>query len=181
MGHEILIMTTAPETSADRPAALQICGEVERAEHLTAQMLAALPERWQIADVSQHDRRRRGRAVWLAGLLELAVARPVARYLTVYAGRDGFHACVPLEAVRERSLVIYELDGQPLPAEQGGPFRFLVLDAAQCKTAEIDECVNVKYVDRLELTSERTVAETGKLPAEELPWLRAEEVPKTST
>ncbi len=139
-------------------------------------MLAALPERWQIADVSQHDRRRRGRGVWLAGLLEAFGARGVARYLSVHAGRDGFHACVPLEAVRERSLVIYELDGQPLPVERGGPFRFLVLDAAICKTAEIDECVNVKYVDRLELTIDRTVAETGKLPAEELPWLRADEV-----
>lgn len=133
---------------------LHVEGEVERPRHFTTQMLAGLPARWHVLEVSQLDPRRRGQAVWLAGLLDTVGVRPQANYLTLHASRDDFHASVPLEAVRERALVIFELDGQPLPPEQGGPFRFLVLDAAACKTAELDECVNVKYVDRLELSAE---------------------------
>ena len=35
------------------------------------------------------------------------------------------------------------------------PFRFLIPDFAACKTHEIDECANVKFVNRIELTRER--------------------------
>ncbi|MFO0899903.1 MAG: molybdopterin-dependent oxidoreductase [Pirellulales bacterium] len=134
---------------------LVLDGEVERPLGLTAADLAALPEAWQVRDVSQLDPSRRGRAVRLAGLLEAAGVRPAACYLTLHAWRDDFHASVPLAAVLERAVVIYELAGGPLPVDQGGPFRFLVLDAAACKSAEVDECVSVKYVDRLELSTER--------------------------
>lgn len=140
--------------SSDFPV-LVLDGEVERPLRLTAADLAALAAAWQVEDISQFEPRRRGRAVRLSGLLEAAGVRPAACYLTLHAGRDDFHASVPLAAVRERGVVIYELGGEPLPIDQGGPFRFLVLDAAACKTAEVDECANVKYVDRLELSTER--------------------------
>ena len=34
----------------------------------------------------------------------------------------------------------------------GGPIRFLIRDPAACHTGELDDCANVKFVDRIELT-----------------------------
>ena len=133
---------------------LQITGEVERAAHLSPADLAGIESHHQVPDVSRLDPKRRGRAVTLAGLLEL-VARSAARYLTLHATVDDFHASIPLDSVRERALLIYELDGAPLPAKAGGPLRFLIPDYAACRTDEIDECANVKFVDHVELTATR--------------------------
>jgi hypothetical protein len=36
-----------------------------------------------------------------------------------------------------------------------GPVRFFIPDFAACHTHEIDECANVKFVDRLELTADK--------------------------
>jgi DMSO/TMAO reductase YedYZ molybdopterin-dependent catalytic subunit len=81
--------------------------------------------------------------------------KPAARWLTLHSSKDNFHASVPLDAVRDRAIIIYELDGQPLPEKSGGPFRFLIPDFAACHMAEVDECANVKFVDRIELTANR--------------------------
>ena len=61
--------------------------------------------------------------------------KPSARYLTLHASRDDFHASIPLEAVRERAILIYRLAGDPLPASAGGPVRFFIPDFAACHTA----------------------------------------------
>ena len=70
----------------------------------------------------------------------------------MHSSTDNFHASIPLAPVRERSLLIYQLNGQPLQPQAGGPVRFLILDHAACHTDEIDECANVKFVDHIELT-----------------------------
>ena len=88
-------------------------------------------------------------------LLELAGPRPEARWITLHAGRDDFHASIPLDQVRERAIIIYRHEGQPLPAAAGGPFRFYIRDYLACHSADIDECANVKFVDRIELSTER--------------------------
>jgi DMSO/TMAO reductase YedYZ molybdopterin-dependent catalytic subunit len=132
---------------------LLIDGEVERPLRLWRGDLAALPAQSQIADVSQIDPQRRGRAVTLAAMLERAGVRAAARYLTLHAAADDFHASIPLESVLKRGIVIYEIDGQPLPASAGGPFRFYIPDFAACHSAEVDECANVKFVDRIELSA----------------------------
>jgi hypothetical protein len=44
-------------------------------------------------------------------------------------------------------------NGEPLDTKAGGPFRFLIPNAAECKTAEMDTCANVKFLDRIELTA----------------------------
>ena len=134
---------------------LRVDGEVDRPLELQSSDLAAIDPAFQIPDVSQLDPKRRGRAVRLSGLLQLAGAKPAAQYLTLHASRDDFHASIPLAAVRERAILIYELDGQPLGESAGGPVRLLIPDYAACKTAEVDECANVKFVDRIELTAER--------------------------
>ncbi|MEX2113159.1 MAG: molybdopterin-dependent oxidoreductase [Pirellulales bacterium] len=132
---------------------LTIDGEVERPATLSFDDLASLPAEFQIADVSRIDPKRKGDAVKLSALLDRVQPKPLAKYLTLHATADDFHASIPLEAVRERAIVIYRLDGQPLPTSAGGPLRFYIPDFAACHTSEIDECANVKFVDRMEFTA----------------------------
>lgn len=134
---------------------LKISGEGIESRELSAFDLAAVPAEFQIADVSQIDPKRKGTAVRLEGVLQAVRAMPEARYLTLHAAADDFHASVPLADVRERGLLIYQLDGRPLPLSAGGPVRFYIPDFAACHSHEIDECANVKFVDHIELTRDR--------------------------
>lgn len=114
---------------------LVIDGEVERARALSIEDLSSFAEDRQISDVSAIEPTRRGRGVWLSGLLQAVGAKPSATHVTLHASADDFHA------------------SGPLPASAGGPFRFFIRDHAACQTAEVDECANVKFVDRIELTA----------------------------
>ena len=131
---------------------LRIDGAVYLPSEFTCEQLAALPAEFQIADVSRLDPQRQGTAVSLRGLLSHVQPRPEANYLGLHAARDDFHASIPLQPILDRALLIYQLHGQPLGAAAGGPFRFFIPDFAACHTHEIDECANVKFVDRMELT-----------------------------
>jgi DMSO/TMAO reductase YedYZ molybdopterin-dependent catalytic subunit len=134
---------------------LTVAGEVEQPRQLTFADFVAIPAAHQVIDVSRLVPGRRGDAVRLAGLLELVCPQASARYLGLHASQDDFHASIPLAEVLDRALVIYRLDGGPLPATSGGPVRFFIPDFAACHTDEIDECANVKFVDRLELTANK--------------------------
>ena len=134
---------------------LSITGELEAPRSLTFADLAAIPAEHQIRDVSRLVPGRKGDAVTLAGILALVQPKGTAQWLGLHAARDDFHASIPLDAVADKALVIYQLDGQPLPDKAGGPVRFFIPDFAACHTHEIDECANVKFVDRIELTAEK--------------------------
>jgi DMSO/TMAO reductase YedYZ molybdopterin-dependent catalytic subunit len=134
---------------------LLIEGDVELPASLTFDDLSKLSESSQVRDVSRLDSKRQGDAVKFSALLELVRPRAGVRYLTLHASNDDFHASIPLDSVRDRAILIYRLNGQPLPQSAGGPLRFYIPDFAACRTAEIDECANVKFVDRIELSAER--------------------------
>jgi DMSO/TMAO reductase YedYZ molybdopterin-dependent catalytic subunit len=134
---------------------LTIDGHVDRALSLSHADLAAMDSSGQIADVSQIDPKRAGGAVTLEALLAASQARNNARWITLHATSDDFHASIPLDEIRERGMVIYTLEGRPLPAKSGGPFRFYIRDFAACHSADVTECANVKFVDRIELSVER--------------------------
>ncbi|MFM7319716.1 MAG: hypothetical protein ACKO5E_22440, partial [bacterium] len=85
----------------------------------------------------------------------LAGVLPEANYLTLHARRDDFHVSVPLDAVRAQGLLIYKIGNDDLAVSQGGPFRFLIRDFAACHSAELDDCANVKFLDRIELTQRK--------------------------
>ncbi|MCL6503270.1 MAG: molybdopterin-dependent oxidoreductase [Pirellulales bacterium] len=135
----------------EEPILLRISGEVERPLALRFSDLAALAPEWQVPDIGRLIPGRKGDAVRLEGLLHLAGATPAAVYLTLHASRDDFHASIPLAAVRQQALLVYRLDGQPLPETAGGPIRFLIPEPARCHTAEVDECASVKFVDHIDL------------------------------
>jgi DMSO/TMAO reductase YedYZ molybdopterin-dependent catalytic subunit len=127
-----------------REARLWIGGEVENGPlELGHAELAALEPHWQVEDVGRLVPGRTGRAVTLRGVLGLAPPRKGARHLHVESGEGGFAISLPLEEAGE-AVIVYELDGAPLPPAKGGPFRLLV-------PGHPDECVHVKALARLAL------------------------------
>jgi DMSO/TMAO reductase YedYZ molybdopterin-dependent catalytic subunit len=155
---------------------LIVDGAVEHPLELGFDDLRSLPEAHQVADVSRFHPKRQGDGVALEALLERVRPRPEANYLTLHADRDDFHVSVPLQAIRAEGIVVYHRGGSPLGAEQGGPIRFLIRDPAACYTDELDDCANVKYLSRIELTVRKgrdtrpqTDEEHAKLHAEAPP------------
>lgn len=134
---------------------LRIVGAVAVPQALSFEDLRALPAPDQVEDVSRFGAGRRGDAVTLEALLRLARPAPEADYLTLHADRDDFHVSIPLQAVRAEGVVLYRDGDAPLDPGRGGPFRFLIKDPAACHTDELDDCANVKYLDRIELTVRR--------------------------
>ena len=128
--------------------------EVESPMTLSFEELAAFDGALQVLDVSRIDAKRQGDAITLGGLLARVKPKAGAKYLTLHASRDDFHASIPLDAVREKAILIYRLGGKPLPESAGGPVRFFIPDFAACHTSEIDECANVKFVDRIEFSAQ---------------------------
>lgn len=126
-------------------------GQVQRPCAFTFEDLQELDEQWQVVDVRRFGAKG-GDAVRLLGLLESVSPKSDVTHIGLHGSRDDFHASIPLDPVREKALVIYQLEGQPLDPSAGGPFRFFVPDHAACHTDEIDECANVKFLDRIELT-----------------------------
>ncbi len=99
---------------------------------------ATLPS--QIADVSTLVPDRQGQGVWVREVLD-DTANADAIF---YADADRFSATVDLALVREQGLLIYGLEGQPLPASYGGPLRLII-------PGHDDRCANVKGVARVEI------------------------------
>ena len=130
---------------------LRIDGEVKNTVELTRQDLAGFPNVDLVSDVSQLDPRRSGEAVMLDALLRRATPDDSATHVTLHSS-DGFSASIPLAEVHDRGIVLFQNGGASVPTTAGGPFRFLIPDAAECKTAELDACANVKGLARIELT-----------------------------
>ncbi len=99
---------------------------------------ATLPN--QIADISTLVPDRQGQGVWVREVLDHT---PNADAI-FYADADRFSATVDLALVREQGLLIYGLEGQPLPASYGGPLRLII-------PGHDDRCANVKGVARVEI------------------------------
>ncbi len=131
---------------------LRIDGEVEQPLELSFHDFQMFDEEDQVKDVSRFHPTRQGDGITLNSILERVKPKPTGTYLTLHATADDFAASVPLEAVRDEGIVVYQLNGERLPVSKGGPIRFLIRDPAACRTDELDDCANVKFVDRIELT-----------------------------
>jgi DMSO/TMAO reductase YedYZ molybdopterin-dependent catalytic subunit len=134
---------------------LKIDGAVERTLALSFDDLAGFSAAAQFADVSRIQPSRRGDGVTLDAILERAKVRPGANYVTLHADRDDFHVSVPLEAIKGQGIVVYKLGAGALGVEHGGPIRLIIRDPAACHTGDLDDCANVKYLSRVELTERR--------------------------
>ncbi len=137
---------------SSRPT-LRIDGEVAHPCQFSFDDLRTFAEADQVRDVSRFHPKRPGDGVTLRSLLDRVQPRESASYLTLYATQDNFAASIPLAAVVDEAVLVYQLDGAPYPEAKGGPFRFLIPNPAACHTDELDDCANVKFVDRIELTA----------------------------
>jgi DMSO/TMAO reductase YedYZ molybdopterin-dependent catalytic subunit len=125
---------------------LAIDGAVARPRHLDWDQYLALPQvddkqdfhcvtGWSILDM-------KFRGVRLETLAALARPLPEATHLMCH-GADGYSTNLPLEeALKPAVLLVHGLDGQPLPAEHGGPVRMVVPELWAWKGA--------KWINRLE-------------------------------
>ena len=132
---------------------LRVDGDVAQPCSLSFDDLRAFPEADQVRDVSRFHPKRPGDGVTLRSLLNRVRPHASASYLTLHATKDDFAASIPLAAIVDEAVLVYQLDGAPYPESKGGPFRFLIKNPAACHTDELDDCANVKFVDRIELTS----------------------------
>jgi len=108
----------------------RISGLVERPGELTWSELQALPRQETLCDIhcvtrwSRYDNVFEGVAV--RSLLERAGVQREARYALVHA-EHGYTTNLPLEDLdRPENLLALRHNGEPLPAEHGGPVRLLV-------------------------------------------------------
>lgn len=109
----------------------------------SAEMLARLPS-FAVVDLPG-----RGRGAQLAALIPDDMRTEGAALVLV--GSGGFSARVPLDAVLDVAVIQFESGGRPLHREDGGPFRFVVPDAAACRSADVNRCANVKGLVRIEV------------------------------
>jgi DMSO/TMAO reductase YedYZ molybdopterin-dependent catalytic subunit len=131
---------------------LTIAGEVNKSKTFAYADLKKLPA--QVADVSAEVAGREGAGVRLRSLIEAAGRKADAKYATLTSTDGKFTASVPLDDVLD-AVLVYQLQGQPLPARLGGPIRFLIPDAAPCHAGGADVCANVKFLGRIELTRDK--------------------------
>ena len=87
----------------------------------------------------------RGKGVRVKALFQLAKPGIDVDHATFFS-RDGqYSVCLSLDQARDFGILVYELDGEPLPAQKGGPFRLITPGLG-------DLCANVKDVCRIQLS-----------------------------
>jgi len=117
---------------------------------LTYEEIIALPKT--IADarltsVSGWTVRGRWGGVRLSDLLAMAGIRPEATHVQFVSYRQVYTTCIPLDvALKERTLLAYEFDGEPLEADYGGPLRIFCPYLWGYKSAK--SVVAIRLVDR---------------------------------
>jgi DMSO/TMAO reductase YedYZ molybdopterin-dependent catalytic subunit len=106
---------------------IELGGLVEQPVTLTYEEILALPK--SIADarltsVSGWSVRGKWGGVRLGDLLAVAGIGPGAAHVQFVSYREIYTTCIPLDtALKERTLLAYEFDGEPLDADYGGPVR----------------------------------------------------------
>jgi DMSO/TMAO reductase YedYZ molybdopterin-dependent catalytic subunit len=120
---------------------------VARELELGLDELRALPAHHQVPDVGLLVEGRKGAAVRLSALAELANPTAEARLVHVASLDGGFSANLPIEQALSGGLLLYSLDDAELPARYGGPFRLLFVDSEDCS-------VSVKFLGRIEFVAQ---------------------------
>ena len=106
---------------------VRVSGLVEKPVTLAYEEILALPK--SIADarltsVTRWSVRGEWGGVRLSDLAALVKPEPEATHVQFVSYREIYTTCIPLEvALRERTLLAYEFDGEPLDADYGGPVR----------------------------------------------------------
>ena len=85
-------------------------------------------------------------AVPVASVVEPFPIDPSATHCSVVSRDSSYSASIPVDELLGDGWLAYALDGKPLPAEKGGPFRLTVRQGTTL-------CWNVKDVGELRFTA----------------------------
>ncbi len=124
---------------------LRIDGAVVQPVTMDRAALAALPAEHHVPDVGAVMPGMKGRGIRIKGLLEVPALAIDADHATFHSQDGKFSASLTLKQAVDHGILIYEVDGQPLPEAKGGPFRLMTPGLG-------DLCANVKGVGRIEIT-----------------------------
>ena len=157
-GWPVLDLGTKPVVSKD-VFRLQLFGACEHPQVLDWAALMALPVVDDTSDFhcvttwSRYDMRWRG--VRFAELAALAGVHDDAEHVLVHA-YDGYTTNLPLvEALKDDVLIAFEVDGQPLPREHGGPARMITPQLYAWKGAKWISKIEFRVDDRPGFWEER--------------------------
>lgn len=140
------MVKTITERELSGPGIVRIDGAVVQPVSLTRTALGQLPADHRVDDVSEVMPSMRGRAIRVKGLLEIPALAVDADHVTFHSVDGQYAATLTLQQARDFGLLLYELDGQPLPDGKGGPYRLVTPGLG-------DLCANVKAVGRIEVRS----------------------------
>jgi 2-dehydropantoate 2-reductase len=133
------------ERGKSGPGTLRIDGEVLQPIVLDRESLTKLPAEYQVPDVSVMAPDLKGKAVRVKGILEVATVALGADHVTFHSQDGQYAATLTVQQAMGYGVLLYELEGGPVPDSSGGPFRLLTPGLG-------DPCANVKQVSRIELT-----------------------------
>ncbi len=139
------LIKTLTEEERIGPDVLRIDGAVLQPVTLDRAALAALPAEHHVCDLSSLLPGVKGKGIRVKGLLEVPALDADADHVTFHAQDGQFAVSLTLAQASEHGVLVYEMDGAPLPASKGGPFRLLTPGLG-------DLCANVKGVVRIEVT-----------------------------
>ncbi len=135
-------ITTAKSFSDEN---VSIEGEVLQPLQVNPSFMRQLPVGHQVPDVDVLVSGMQGAGIRVKALLEMATPHEHADHVT-FCSRDGqYAASLTLDQAKDFGVLVYELDGQPLPLEKGGPIRLITPGLG-------DLCANVKDLGRIQLS-----------------------------
>ena len=138
------MIKTVTEKPRSGPGILAIDGAVVQPVSLDRTAIDQLPLEHHVDDISRKMPSMRGRAITVKGLLEIPALDIDADHVTFHSADGQYAATLTLAQAREFGWLVYDVDGQPLPDNKGGPFRLITPGLG-------DLCANVKGVNRIEL------------------------------
>lgn len=139
------LVKAVTEKEKSGPGTIRIEGAVVQPVTLDREALIRLPLEYQVADLDTIMPNMKGKAVRVKGILEVPALAIGADHITFHSQDGQFAASLTVKQAAEYGVLVYELDGQPLPESKGGPFRLVAPGLG-------DLCAHVKGVARIELT-----------------------------
>lgn len=123
---------------------VRIDGAVVQPVSLDRTALRQLPGEHQVMEVGSLIPGMSGRAIRVKGLLDVPALAVEADHVTFHSLDGKYAATLTLKQARDYGVLLYELNGEPLPDGKGGPFRLVTPGLG-------DLCANVKGVGRIEV------------------------------
>jgi len=161
------MIKTITEKEKTGSGVVRIDGAVVQPVSFDRVAMQQLPGEYHVPDVSAVMPGMMGKAIKVKGLLEVPALNIDADHVTFHSIDGKYAATLTLQQARDFGLLLYELNGEPLPDKKGGPFRLITPGLG-------DLCANVKGVGRIEVR-----VGTGKdtRPSERPPECTAEPGP----